>query len=390
MDYRAMAQKRLPRVLFDYIDGGSYSETTMARNRSDFAQLQLRQRVLKDVSKLSLETNLFGQKLAMPAILSPVGMAGMYARRGEAVAARAAQAAGINLCLSTLAICGVEEVTAAVPKPIWYQLYVAKDRGITKAMLERVRAAGCPVLAVTVDLATPGTRYREVRSGLTGLLSPTARLRKAWQGLSHPGWLREVYFGGRPHDFGNVVDYIPNATVAADYWAWITSMLDASLNWDDLAWLRQHWDGTLVLKGILDVEDAREAARAGVDGIVVSNHGGRQLDGAASSIAALPAIADAVGDKLTVLMDGGIRSGVDMLTALASGAQGVLLGRAWAYALAARGEAGVAHMLSLLRKELETAMMLTGLTDIRDAGPNLLINKSQPGRLTSTDTLTSC
>ncbi|RME66425.1 MAG: L-lactate dehydrogenase [Alphaproteobacteria bacterium] len=372
-DYRALARRRLPRMLFDYIDGGAYSETTLARNQADFATLRLRQRVLKDVSRLNLETALFGQKLAMPVVLAPVGMAGMYARRGEAAAARAAQAAGVNLCLSTLSICAVEEVSAAVSQPIWFQLYVAKDRGIARDMLARARTAGCPVLVVTVDLATPGTRYRDARSGLTGRLSPLARLRKAWQGLSHPRWLMDVYLAGRPHDFGNVVPYIPQATVESDYWAWITKMIDPSLDWKDIAWLRREWPGPLVVKGILDPDDAREAVRAGVDGIVVSNHGGRQLDATSSSIAALPRIADAIGTSLTVLMDGGVRSGLDVLAALASGAQGILLGRAWAYALAARGQAGVAHMLDLLRKELVTAMMLTGCTDIGAAGAHLLI-----------------
>lgn len=373
-DYRHLAKKRLPRVLFDYIDGGAYSETTLARNSAEYGHLRLRQRVLKDVSKLSLETELFGQKLAMPAILSPVGMSGMYARRGEVRAARAAQAAGVNLCLSTLSICSMEEVSAGVPEPIWFQLYVAKDRGVARAMIQRARAARCPVLVVTVDLATPGTRYRDVRSGLTGQVSAWGQMRKAWQGLCHPRWLADVQLRGRPHHFGNVIDYIPNATVGADYWAWITQMIDPTLNWSDIAWIRKEWDGALVIKGILDVEDAREAARAGVDGIVVSNHGGRQLDGASSSIAALPKVADAVGGQLTVLMDGGVRSGVEMLMALASGARGVFLGRAWAYALGARGEAGVAHMLALLRKELETAMTLTGCTDIRAASRGLLLD----------------
>ena len=371
-DYRELARRRIPGVLFDYIDGGSYAEETLRRNTADFQDIALRQRVMRDVSQVSLSTELFGQSLSMPVVLSPIGMAGMYARRGEVQAMRAAKAAGVPMCLSSLSICDVAEVARETGTAPWYQLYVIKDRGYMQALLQRVAELGSPVVAFTVDLPVPGARYRDVRSGLFGATTPFVGLQRAWDGITHPDWLFDVMLNGGPHTFGNLAPAIPEAQGVMEFWPWVTKNFDPTLTWKDIDWIRQHWKGPLIIKGILDAEDAREAARIGVDGIVVSNHGGRQLDGVLSGIRALPPIADAVGDELTVLMDGGVRSGLDVVKALASGAKGCLLGRAWAWALAARGEKGVAHVLSIIRQEMMMAMALTGCTDVRQAGRPLL------------------
>jgi L-lactate dehydrogenase (cytochrome) len=370
-DYREAARRRLPRVLFDYIDGGAYAESTLAANGRDLATLQLRQRVLRDVSRLSLSQEVFGQRLSMPVILSPVGMAGMYARRGETQAARAAGAAGVPFALSTVGVCSMEEVAAAATAP-WFQLYMLKDRGFMSDVLARARECGCPVLLFTVDLPVSGARYRDARHSL----GPTAGLRRALSGLAHPAWLWDVQVRGRPHSLGNVSTGAPGRGLG-EYFAWIGANFDPSIRWTDIDWVRERWPGPLVLKGVLDKEDALDAARLGVDGLVVSNHGGRQLDGAPSAISALPAVAQAVGDRLTVLMDGGVRSGLDVLRALALGAKACLIGRAWAYALGARGEAGVGHMLEILRAELKVAMSLTGCVDVRAANRDLLLEGAQ-------------
>jgi L-lactate dehydrogenase (cytochrome) len=372
-DYRELARRRIPGVLFDYIDGGSYAEETLRRNTADFQDIALRQRVMRDVSQISLSTELFGQSLSMPVVLSPIGMAGMYARRGEVQAMRAAKAAGVPMCLSSLSICDVAEVTRETGTAPWYQLYVIKDRGYMQALLQRVTELGSPVVAFTVDLPVPGARYRDVRSGLFGATTPFVGLQRAWDGITHPDWLFDVMLNGGPHTFGNIAPAIPEAKGVMEFWPWVTRNFDPTLTWKDIDWIRQHWKGPLIIKGILDAEDAREAARIGVDGIVVSNHGGRQLDGVMSGIRALPPIAEAVGDQLTVLMDGGVRSGLDVVKALASGAKGCFLGRAWAYALAAKGEQGVAHVLSIIRQEMMMAMALTGCTDVRHAERDMLV-----------------
>ena len=372
-DWRIRAKRRLPRMFFDYIDGGSYAETTLARNVGDMERVALRQRVLTDVSKLDLSTEIFGQKLAMPILLAPVGMAGLYARRGEVQAARAADAAGLPFCLSTVSICSIEEVSAAIGKPLWFQLYMIKDRGFMSAVLERAKAAGSPVLIFTVDLPVPGARYRDVRSGLSGELSFLDKLRRAVDGTCHPFWLWDVMLNGGPATFGNLASAMPNAKGTNDFAMWLGRNFDPSVSWRDLEWVRERWDGPIVIKGILDAEDARHAVEAGASGIVVSNHGGRQLDGVPSTVEALPPIVEAVGDRATVLMDGGVRSGLDVLKALALGARSVMIGRAWAYALAGGGEAGVRAMLTTLQRELEVAMALTGCTDIRKAGRDLLV-----------------
>ena len=371
-DYRELARRRLPRILFDYIDGGAYAEDTLRRNVEDLRGLRLRQRVLRDVSRVSTEVELFGRPYAMPIALAPVGMAGMYARRGEAQAAKAAVAAGAPFTLSTVSICGVEEVAQAAGGPFWFQLYMIRDRGYMAEVLARAKAAGCSALLFTVDLPVPGARYREVRNGGNGAASLANRLKTAADGLAHPAWFHDVFVGGRPHTLGNVAAAIPNSRGMADFWTWVVKNFDPSVTWADLDWVRERWDGPLILKGILDAEDAEAAVRAGADGIVVSNHGGRQLDGVSSAIAALPAIVDRVGDRTTVLMDGGVRSGLDALKALALGAKAVMVGRAWAYALGARGGQGVSEVLEILRGELATALALTGCPDVRNAGRELL------------------
>ncbi|HWA62716.1 MAG TPA: L-lactate dehydrogenase [Caulobacteraceae bacterium] len=371
-DYREAARRRLPKVLFDYIDGGSYAEQTLAANVDDLVRLNLRQRVLKDVSKLSFATEVFGEALSMPVVLSPVGLAGMYARRGEAQAARAAKAAGVPFSLSTVGVCTLEEVAAAAAPP-WFQLYMIKDRGFMAEVLARAKAVGSPVLLFTVDLPMPGARYRDTRNGMIATTA-RARMNQVLDGLAHPDWLFDVQLGGKPHTLGNVAGASAELKTITDFWSWIGRNFDPSVTWKDIEWVREHWDGPIVLKGVLDVADAHDAVRCGVDGIVVSNHGGRQLDGVSSSIRALPPIVQAVGQDLTVLMDGGVRSGLDVLKALACGAKACLIGRAWAWALGARGEAGVAHMLQILRGELRMAMALTGCTDVKEAGRDLVLN----------------
>ncbi|MET0293840.1 MAG: L-lactate dehydrogenase [Phenylobacterium sp.] len=384
-DYRELARRRLPRMIFDYIDGGSYAEVTLARNVADMAALPLRQRVMRDMRRLQMGTSLFGQSLSMPVVLAPVGLAGMYGRRGEVQAARAAATAGVPFTLSTVGICPVEEVAPVAPP--WFQLYMLKDRGYMRELLARAKAAGSPVLVFTVDLPAPGTRHRDVRSGLTGSPpTPWAHLERLWQGAIRPGWVWDVWLHGRPHAFGSVMGAVPQARGFNDFWGWIGANFDRSVTFRDIDWVRESWDGPIVLKGILDAEDARDAVRAGADGLVVSNHGGRQLDGVVSSIAALPRIADAVGGDLTVMMDGGIRSGLDVLKALALGARGVMIGRAWAYALAAGGQPMIERMLASLRAELTTAMILTGCTDIAEADGRLLDTEQYQAFHTSRET----
>ena len=362
-DYRQAARRRLPRVLFDYIDGGAYDEHTLARNVDDLKAIMLNQRVMHDVSKIDMSLELFGQKLAAPLILAPVGLTGMYARRGEVQAARAAQASGLPFCLSTVGLCSIDEVAKAAAPP-WFQLYVMKDRGHMRELLRQAKAAGCPVLVLTVDLQTPGTRYRDVRSGMTGRGGLAAQIAQGIDGLTHPAWFWDVYLNGRPHAFGNLTSAIPKARSLTDFWQWIGANFDASMTWKDVEEIREIWTGPIVIKGVLHVDDAREAVKCGADGVVVSNHGGRQLDGVLSSIAALPRIVEAVGSETQVLMDGGVHSGLDVVKALSLGAKACLIGRAWAFALAAGGEAKVTQTLARMKAETRTAMMLTGCTSL--------------------------
>lgn len=372
-DFREAARRRLPHFLFEYIDGGSYAEATLRRNVADLSDIALRQRVLTDISALDLSTTLFGQELALPVALAPIGLAGMAARRGEVQAARAAEAAGVPFCLSTVSACPIAEVARGVSKPFWFQLYMIRDRAFMSELMAQARDAGCSALVFTVDMPVPGSRYRDYRSGLAGAPGWRGDLRRTWQAIKRPAWAWDVGIHGRPHQLGNVAPVLDHNTGLEDFFAWMRNNFDPSVSWRDLDFIRQVWKGPLIIKGILDAEDAREAARLGADGIVVSNHGGRQLDGVPSTARALPAIAEAVGDKLTVLADGGVRSGLDVVRMLALGAKGVLLGRAWAFALGAKGEAGVRQMLALIEAEMRVAMALTGATRIDAINGNSLV-----------------
>jgi L-lactate dehydrogenase (cytochrome) len=382
MDYRALARRRLPHFLFEYLDGGAGAELTLRRNVADLEALALRQRVLRDVSRLGLDTELFGQRISMPVALAPVGLAGMNARRGEAQAARAAARAGIPFCLSTVSVCPLAEVVRAAgdggrPDCVWFQLYMTRDRGFVRDMLA-LAAQQARVLLFTVDLPVPGSRYRDVRSGLSEAPVLRGRLRRLAQALARPRWAWDVGVRGRPHTLGNLAHALGRDSMLADFQLWVRDNFDPGVTWSDIDWVREHWKGSLVIKGILDVEDARQAAVLGADGIVVSNHGGRQLDGAPSAAQALPAIAAAVGGRLTVLADGGVRSGLDVVRLLALGARAVLLGRPWVYALAARGEAGVAHVLSLIEAEMRVALALTGCVRVSDISSALLADSARP------------
>ena len=365
-DYRALAKARLPHFLFEYLDGGSYDELTLRRNVEDLQNVVLKQRVLRDVSEIDLSTEMFGRRWAMPVGLAPVGLSGMYARRGETQAARAAAAANIPLTLSTVSVCTIEEVARATDRPFWFQLYVVRDRGFMRELIARAREAQCEALLFTVDLPTPGSRYRDVRSGLTGSSGTAAKVRRLGQLLARPQWLWDVGLHGRPHSMGNLAKVVAPGSGLNDFGTWIARNFDPSMNWKDLDWIRSEWTGPLILKGILDPDDARQAVASGADGIVVSNHGGRQLDGVLSSARALPAIAEAVAGRIPIFADGGIRSGLDVVRMLALGANFVLIGRAWMYAMAAQGGAGVAHVLKLIEAEMRVAMALTGCTSIAD------------------------
>lgn len=371
VDERLAARRKLPRMLFDYIDGGAYDEVTLRRNVEDFQAIALRQRVMVDVSDLKTGMELFGQPLSMPVGLGPVGFAGMFARRGERMAARAAAKAGVPFTLSTMSICPLAEVIEAAGAPVWYQLYMIKDRPFMETLLGRCEAAGVPALVFTVDLPTGSARYRDARSGFSGKLTGLAELRRLADIASRTSWLWNVALQGRPHHFGNIVEAVPDGQLG-DFSAWIHRNFDPTLTWDHIAWIRERWKRPIVIKGILDPEDAKLAVQAGADAVLVSNHGGRQLDGALSSVRALPAVAQAVEGRVPILLDGGIRSGLDVLKALALGADACWLGRNWAYALAAGGEAGVSHMLERMRTELKVAMALTGCTDVKTAGRHLL------------------
>ncbi len=375
-DFREQARRRLPPFLFEYIDGGSFEEQTLQRNVSDLRALALRQRVLNDVSKIDLSVDMLGRQFDMPLILAPVGLAGMIARRGELQAARAANSANVPFCLSTVSVCPIAELSAPLDKPFWFQLYMLRDRGFMRDLLAQAAAARCSALVFTVDMPIPGIRYRDYRSGLAGAAGVRGSLRRLGQALMHPAWSWDVGLRGRPHVLGNVAPQLGSKTALEDFFAWMGGNFDPSVTWKDLAWIRDTWSGPLVIKGILDAEDARMAAQLGADAVVVSNHGGRQLDGVPSSVKALPPIVQTVGDRLTVLADGGIRSGLDIVRMLAVGAKAVLIGRAWAYALAAGGGVGVAQMLQALKAEMRVAMALTGCVRLSDIGPQIIANQN--------------
>ncbi|WP_394728869.1 FMN-dependent L-lactate dehydrogenase LldD [Altererythrobacter sp. GH1-8] len=373
LDYRELARRRLPLFLFEYIDGGSYAEVTLERNTADLKDVALRQRVLRDVSQIDLSTRLFDQELALPVVLAPIGLAGMNARRGECQAVRAANKAGVPFTLSTVSACNLEEVAAASSAPFWFQLYMIRDRAFMRDLMARAVAAGCTALVFTVDMPVPGSRYRDYHSGLAGAPGLAGAIRRTWQGALRPGWAWDVGIKGRPHSLGNVAPVLGDKSGIEDFFAWMRNNFDPSVTWQDLDFIRSEWKGPMIIKGILDPDDAIRASELGADGIVVSNHGGRQLDGVPSTAHALPAIADAVGDRLTVLADGGVRSGLDVVRMLALGAKGVLLGRAWAYALAGRGERGIAHVLQLIEAEMRVAMSLTGVTTVDQITRDILV-----------------
>ncbi|WP_380879255.1 L-lactate dehydrogenase [Sphingomonas sp. DBB INV C78] len=371
-DFREAARRRLPRFLFDYIDGGAFAEVTLGRNVDDLADIALRQRVLRDVSQLDLSTTLFGQRLELPIALAPIGLAGLNARRGECQAVRAADRAGIPFTLSTVSACPLDEVARAASRPFWFQLYMIRDRAFMRELLAQARQAGCSALVFTVDMPVPGTRYRDYRTGLAGAPGMKGAIWRFAQAALRPGWAWDVGLTGRPHALGNVAPVLKGRTGIEDFFAWMRANFDPTISWRDLEFIRSEWKGPLIIKGLLDPEDAREAAALGADGIIVSNHGGRQLDGVLSTARALPLIVDAVGDRLTVLADGGVRSGLDVVRMLALGARSVLLGRAWAYALGAQGEAGVTKLLELMAAEIRVAMALTGVTSISEINETIL------------------
>lgn len=372
-DYREAARRRLPPFLFHYIDGGAYAEYTLKRNVEDLSSIALRQRVLKDMTQLDLSTEIFGEQLSLPVALSPVGLTGMYARRGEVQAAMAADKKGIPFTMSTVSVCPIEEVTPKINRPMWFQLYVLRDRKFMQNVLERAKAAGCSTLVFTVDMPVPGARYRDAHSGMSG---PNAAMRRYLQAFTHPHWAMNVGLLGRPHDLGNVSKYLGKAIGLEDYIGWLGNNFDPSISWKDLEWIRDFWDGAMVIKGILDPQDAKDAVRFGADGIVVSNHGGRQLDGVMSTATALPKIADAVKGDIKILVDSGIRNGLDVVRMLALGADLCMLGRAFIYALAADGEAGVTNLLNLIDKEMRVAMTLTSANRIQDISRDCLVDFS--------------
>ena len=368
-DFREAARRKLPPFLFHYLDGGAGAEQTLRANVDDLQQVKLRQRVLQGSEQLDLSTEWFGQRHQLPMALAPVGLAGMYARRGEVQAARAATNRGIPFIQSTVSVCPLAEVAQAIDKPIWFQLYVLKDRGFMRDVLQRAKALGASTLVFTVDMPVPGARYRDAHSGMSG---PYGTQRRMLQAMRHPRWAWDVGLMGRPHDLGNISAYRGSPTELEDYIGWLGANFDPAIGWKDLQWIRDEWQGPMVIKGILEADDARDALSFGADGIVVSNHGGRQLDGALSTARALPAIAEAVMDKMTIFADGGARTGTDVFRLLALGADGVLLGRAFVYALAVGGQAAVEKLLAILEKDMRTNMVLTGVKSVKDIGPHLL------------------
>jgi L-lactate dehydrogenase (cytochrome) len=368
-DFRQLAQRKIPKAIFDYADGGSYDERTIRRNAADLDAMNFRQRVMVDVSKISLATTLLGSPVSMPLAIGPTGLAGLFHADGEILGARAAAACGIPFCLSTMSICSIEDVREATKEPFWFQQYLMRDRGFNQELIDRAAAAQCSALMLTLDLQVIGERRRDPRNGLT--IPPRLTLRNAWDIATKPTWALQVLFGKR-RTFGNLVGRIGGSSGINTLAEWTATQFDASANWRDVEWVRSRWPGKLIMKGVLDAEDARLAVAAGADAIVVSNHGGRQLDGAPSSISVLSEIVEAVGGRCEVMFDGGIRSGQDIAKALALGARGALIGKAFLYALSAGGEAGVTKALDILRNELRVTLALTGTSSIDAVGPHIL------------------
>jgi L-lactate dehydrogenase (cytochrome) len=373
LDWRERARRRLPRQMFDYIDGGAYEEATMRANVADLQEVLLNQVVMRDVSVREQSCRVVGQDLSMPVVLGPIGLAGMFATRAEVQAAEAAGNAGVPFVESTVSICGIEEVAGAVAYPPWFQLYVMRDREYAEGLIARAKAVGSPVLVLTVDLAVVGARHRDTRNAMVGEgHSGWAKVRRALDIVSHPGWIGRVAIGGKPLTFGNLEEAVPGARRPDDFKDWVDAQFDPAVTWEDVAWVREHWDGPLLIKGILDPEDARRAADAGADGVVVSNHGGRQLDSVPSTATALPGVARAVGDRIDVLADGGVRTGLDVVKMLALGAKAVMVGRAWAWAVAGGGEAAVTRMLEGLRLDIDVALALTGNSSVAELDESAL------------------
>jgi L-lactate dehydrogenase (cytochrome) len=371
-DLRQHARRKVPKMFFDYVEAGSYAQETLRANRADLERIKLRQRVLVDVSRRDLSASIIGETVPLPLALAPIGLAGMQHQDGEIAACRAAQTAGIPFTLSTMSVCSIEDVAAAVDKPFWFQLYVMKDRCFARSLIERAAAAKCSALMLTIDLQVLGQRHADVRNGLT--VPPELKIRNVIDIMTKPAWALSILKGKRK-TFGNLAGHVVGMENINSLAEWTASQFDPTLSWKDLEWIRQEWPGKIIIKGILDLEDARIAAKTGVASIVVSNHGGRQLDGAKSSISALPQIADAVGSDLEILFDGGVRSGQDVLRALALGAKGCLIGRAFLYGLGAGGKAGVATTIELIRKELDISMALTGCTDVADVDRRVLADE---------------
>ena len=362
-DLRQLSRRRIPKMFFDYAEAGSYAEETLRANRADMARIKLRQRVLVDVSQRDLSTTIIGESVPLPLGLGPVALTGMQHRDGEIAACRAAQAAGLPYCLSTMSICSIEDVAGAVDKPFWFQLYVMKDRGFVKSLIERAKAAKCSALVLTIDLQVLGERHCDRKNGLS--VPPAIRLKNVINIATKPVWVWGMLRGKRK-TFGNLAGYTPSDANVASLASWISTQFDPALSWKDVEWIRSLWPGKLIIKGVLDVEDAHIAAKTGADAIVVSNHGGRQLDGAPSSISALPKVSDAVGSEIEVMFDGGIRSGQDLMRALAFGARSCLIGRSYIYGLGAGGQAGVAKTIDIIRNELDVTMALCGVNRVRD------------------------
>ena len=368
-DLRQAAKKRVAKAIFDYVDRGSYDEVTLHANKNDFDALKFRQRVAINVDARSTRSSMIGQDVAMPVAIAPVGLTGLNWADGEILGARAAAKFGIPFTLSTMSICSIEDVAGAVDKPFWFQLYVMRDRGFAASLIERAKAAKCSALMLTLDLQIQGQRHQDLKNGLA--VPPRLTLDTFLDVITKPAWALNVLRGKRK-SFGNLEGRIPDADSLTTLSHWIAGQFDPTLSWNDVAWVKERWGGKLILKGILDAEDAKIAASTGADALVVSNHGGRQLDGTVSSIRALPEVVDAVGDKIEVLFDGGIQSGQDVLRALAYGAKGTMIGKAFAWSLGAAGEAGVTMMLEILRKELDVTMALCGIKDVKQASPAIL------------------
>jgi L-lactate dehydrogenase (cytochrome) len=368
-DLRQVARRKVPRAFFAYAEAGSYSQATLRSNREDLDRIKLRQRILVDVSQRDLTTTIIGEPARLPIALAPIGLCGMQRGDGEILACRAAHAAEIPFTLSTMSICSIEDVAQAVGKPFWFQLYVMKDRGFIRSLIERAAAAKCSGLVLTVDLQVLGQRHCDIRNGMT--VPPVVKLANVIDIASKPGWALSILQGKRK-TFGNLAGHVRGMDNVTSLAQWTNSQFDPALNWKDVEWVRSLWPGKLILKGILDVEDAKVAAQTGASALVVSNHGGRQLDGAPSSISALPKIADAVGSQIEVMFDGGIRSGQDVLRALALGARSCLIGRSYVYGLGAYGQEGVAKAIDILAKELDVSMALTGMTNVRQLNRSIL------------------